>query len=214
MDASITLGRGAQIPLEKPDGTPLDIFSVVCTWESNVRRTGFLGLRKKIVETDLDLSCVMFDATGRMTDHIYSPLFRPEFLGRYGLPQGKVDSKDKALHHSGELLEWTSAEHLNRETITVDLTHIDPDVARIFFFLNDCGPDGSADIPRSLMTIVGEDAKPFASFAVAPRQGGKSLIMARLDIQGDRWRLTAIGDAITDRNLCETIRRISDDYLG
>lgn len=217
MGRPATLARGARTQLRNPDGSPLARFSVVCTWDTIVRPYGLFGLRKKSVETDLDLNCAMFDGSGKMIDHIYSPLFRPEFLDRYGMPPGKIDSADGALHHSGELLEWTSAEHLNREVITVDLTRLNPAVEKIIFFLNNCGNGDFAEIPRTQLDIVPEEKTPFLSFAVPsdPKHSGcSSLVMARLDRDGDLWQISAIGDVTPDKNLCETILRISVDYLG
>ena len=58
----------------------------------------------KIVDVDLDLSCLLFDAEGKPVDHIYSPLYR---FGdkNIGFPNGKLDSVDRALHHTGDDLQ-------------------------------------------------------------------------------------------------------------
>lgn len=58
----------------------------------------FFGLSTHVVDVDLDLSCMMFDAAGNVVDHIWSPLynFRDKLL------QGKLDSNDHALHHTGD----------------------------------------------------------------------------------------------------------------
>jgi len=219
--AATTLRNGDKTMLELPDGRMPDRFCVVCCWDAIVRRTGFLGLVKKKVETDLDLSCAMYDDAGRMIDYIYSPLYRPEFLSRYGMLPGKVDSADKSLHHMGEVVELTTSEQLNREIVTVDLTKTDPRVRKIFFMLNNCATEDFAEIPETVLRVHAGEPKelgdPLVEFAVQgdPSHSGKtSLIMARLEKEaGGLWSLTSIGDVTPDKNVCETIQRITSDYL-
>lgn len=219
--ATTTLRHGDKTMLERPDGKMPDRFCVVCRWGDIVRRTGFLGLKKRTVDTDLDLSCAIYDGAGRMIDYIYSPLFRPEFLSRYGMLPGKVDSADKALHHIGEILEWTEAQQLNREIVTVDLTKLDPRVKKIFFLLNNCATEDFAEIPETVLSIhegdpgdLGDALVEFAVHGDPSHSGKTSLIMARLEKEaGGLWSLTAIGDVTPDKNICETIQRITSGYL-
>lgn len=78
----------------------------------------------------------MLDANGNLCDHIYSPLYRKEFLDQYGMPPGKVDSNDRALHHSGDDLkgDQDGDDGLDNEIITVDLNKISSSVEQIFLF--------------------------------------------------------------------------------
>ena len=101
---AIRLEKGQRINLEKNNGAKLTQFCVGCNWGSIIKN-GFLGLGNSVQDVDLDLSCVMLDANGNLCDHIYSPLYRKEFLDQYGMPPGKVDSNDRALHHSGDDLK-------------------------------------------------------------------------------------------------------------
>jgi len=81
---AIRLEKGQRINLEKDNGSKLSQFCVGCNWGAIekwvVKSCGFLGLSKKevreVVDVDLDLSCLMFDAEGKPIDHIWSPLFR------------------------------------------------------------------------------------------------------------------------------------------
>lgn len=131
---AIRLEKGQRINLEKNNGAKLTQFCVGCNWGSIIKN-GFLGLGNSVQDVDLDLSCVMLDANGNLCDHIYSPLYRKEFLDQYGMPPGKVDSNDRALHHSGDDLkgDQDGDDGLDNEIITVDLNKISSSVEQIFF---------------------------------------------------------------------------------
>ncbi len=133
---AIRLEKGQRINLEKSNGSKLTDFCVGCNWGAIVSG-GFLGFGKTVQDVDLDLSCVMVDANGNLVDHIYSPLYKHEFLARYGMPPGKIDSNERALHHSGDDLkgDQTGDDGLDNEIITVDLSRVNPNVDQIFFFL-------------------------------------------------------------------------------
>lgn len=217
---AINLQKGQRINLEKSTGAKLKEFCVGCNWGAIVTK-GFLGLKKNVQDVDLDLSCVMTDANGNLVDHIYSPLYKPEFLGRYGMPPGKTDSNDFALHHSGDDLKGDQAgdDGLDNEIITVNLERLNPNVDQIFFFLNNCGKEDFSQIPyASIRMYEGTPThvkEVFASYDVAaePRyQGTTALIMGKLYRKNGEWKFAAIGDAFPDPNLCETIRRIALNY--
>lgn len=122
---AIRLEKGQRINLEKEDGAKLTHFCVGCNWGAVIReKTGFLGFgtKKEVVDVDLDLSCMMFDVDGNPVDYIWSPLYR--FGDRkVGLPNGKVDSLDRALHHTGDDLtgDTDGDDGLDNEIITVNL---------------------------------------------------------------------------------------------
>lgn len=96
---AIKLEKGQRINLEKESGTKLTNFCVGCNWGAIIKKKLF-GLSTSVVDVDLDLSCMMFDAAGNIADYIWSPLYN--FGGK--LPQGKLDSNDRALHHTGDNL--------------------------------------------------------------------------------------------------------------
>lgn len=163
----------------------------------------------------------MLDANGNLCDHIYSPLYKREFLARYGMPPGKIDSNDFALHHSGDDLkgDQNGNDGLDNEIITVDLTRVSPNVSQIFFFLNNCGKEDFSQIPyASIRMYEGTPQRVkevFAQYDVAaePQYSGKTaLIMGKLYRRNGEWKFSAIGDAYADANLCETIKRIATNY--
>ena len=133
---AIRLEKGQRINLEKDNGSKLTNFCVGCNWGA-ISKSSFFGLGTKIIDVDLDLSCLLFDAEGNPIDHIYSPLYR--FGDRnIGLPNGKLDSVDRALHHTGDDLkgDQDGDDGLDNEIITVDLNRVDSKVNQIVFFLN------------------------------------------------------------------------------
>lgn len=217
---AINLQKGQRINLEKGNGTKLTNFCVGCNWGAIVTG-GFLGLGKSTRDVDLDLSCLMIDANGNIIDHIYSPLYKREFLGRYGMPPGKIDSRDHALHHSGDDRKGdiSGDDGLDNEIITVDLNRVSPNVDQIFFFLNNCGKEDFSQIPyASIRMYEGTPSKVkevFASYDVAATpqyKGTTALIMGKLYRRNGEWKFSAIGDAYPDANLCETINRIATHY--
>ncbi len=173
-------------------------------------------------DVDLDLSCVMVDANGRLVDHIYSPLYRTDFLSRYGMPPGKLDSNERALHHTGDDLQGDRAgdDGLDNEIITVDLSRVSPAVEQIFFFLNNCGDEDFSQIPyASIRMYEGTPTRVkevFASYDVAAEskyRGMTALVMGKLYRRNGEWKFSAIGDAYPDANICETIGRIITNYV-
>ena len=130
---AIRLEKGQRINLEKESGTKLTNFCVGCNWGAIIEKK-FFGLLTHVVDVDLDLSCMMFDAAGNVVDHIWSPLYN--FRGK--LPQGKLDSNDHALHHTGDdrTGDQNGDDGLDNEIITVDLNRVNPNVNSIVFFLN------------------------------------------------------------------------------
>ena len=125
---AIRLEKGQRINLEKGNGSKLTNFCVGCNWGAIIKKT-FFGLSSTVVDVDLDLSCLMFNANGEAVDHIYSPLYR--FGDRnVGLPNGKVDSIDRALHHTGDDTQGdqNGDDGLDNEIITVDLSRVNDNV--------------------------------------------------------------------------------------
>lgn len=237
---AIRLQKGQRINLEKNNGTKLIRFCVGCNWGAVTKKelqeveisSGFLGFGRKtekrlvdkVVDVDLDLSCLLFDVNGKCIDHIYSPLYR---FGdnNVGLPNGKLDTLDRALHHTGDDLtgDQDGDDGLDNEIITVDLTRINQAVNSIVFFLNiynnnDYAGDFSG-IPYAYIRMYeGTPTKVnevFAQYDVATKTecaGMRGLILGRLYRRNGEWKFNAIGDAFPDQNIVATIARVLKDY--
>lgn len=220
---AIKLEKGQRINLEKSNGSKLTNFCVGCNWGAIVKKT-FLGLSSCVVDVDLDLSCLLFDLEGKPVDHIYSPLYR---FGdkNLDLPNGKVDSIDRALHHTGDDTtgDQNGDDGLDNEIITVDLTHVNDNVTQIVFFLNiynnkDFKGDFS-EIPYASIRMYEGTAsrvkEVFASYDVATKInciGKRGLVMGKLYRRNGDWKFAAIGDAYEDTSIVHTILRVMKDY--
>lgn len=220
---AIRLEKGQRINLEKETGAKLTNFCVGCNWGAIVKKT-FFGLSSSVVDVDLDLSCLMFDAEGKTIDHIYSPLYR--FGDRnVGLPNGKVDSVDHALHHTGDDTQGdqNGDDGLDNEIITVDLNKVSSQTNSIVFFLNiynnnEFSGDFSEIPYASIRMYEGTATKVhsvFAQYDVATKdncRGMRALVMGKLYRRNGEWKFAAIGDAFEDRNIVQTIGRVMKDY--
>ena len=220
---AINLEKGQRINLEKSNGSKLVNFCVGCNWGAIVKKV-FFGLSTKVVDVDLDLSCLMFDAEGKPVDHIWSPLYR--FGDRkVGLPNGKLDSIDRALHHTGDDLQGdqNGDDGLDNEIITVDFAKVDEKINSIVFFLNiynneDYQGDFSGIPYASIRMYEGTATRVnevFAQYDVATRTdcvGKRGLIMGKLYKRNGEWKFAAIGDAFEDKSIVNTIVRVIKDY--
>ena len=225
---AIRLEKGQRINLEKSNGSKLTDFCVGVNWgaiEYQVEESGFLGFGKKtvtkVIDVDLDLSCVMLDSNKQICDHLYSPLYKPEILAKFGLPVGKLVSNNAALKHSGDDLEGDKGgdDGLDNEIISVNLSALSPNVEQIFFFLNNVGQEDFSQIPYAKIRMYeGTPTKVqsvYAEYNVVSEsqyRGKKALIMGKLYKKDGEWKFNAIGDASDDQFLGQTIQRISQSY--
>ncbi len=218
---AIRLEKGQRINLEKNTGSKLTSFCVGCNWGAITKST-FFGLSTSVVDVDLDLSCLMFDADGQAVDHIWSPLYN---MGKLNLPQGKLDSRDRALHHTGDDTQGdqNGDDGLDNEIITVDLTKVNPSINQIVFFLNIYNNNefqgDFSEIPyASIRMYEGTATKVkevFAQYDVATKgncYGKRALVMGKLYRRNGEWKFAAIGDAFEDKFIAFTIARVMKDY--
>ena len=217
---AINLQKGQRIDLRKTSGETLTKFCVGVNWGA-IEKKAFFGLSKNVTDVDLDLSCVMLDSSGQPCDHLYSPLYKPEILAKFGLPAGKLVSLNNALRHTGDDLAGDKGgdDGLDNEIITVDLSTIDANVAQIFFFLNNVGVEDFSQIPYAKIRMY--EGTPthvkevFAAYNVSAEPnyaGKKAIIMGKLYKKDNEWKFNAIGDPTEDSFLGQTIQRIMQSY--
>lgn len=158
-----------------------------------------------------------------MRPHLF-PLYR---FGdpNVGLPNGKLDSIDRALHHTGDDTtgDQDGDDGLDNEIITVDLMRVNPTINQIVFFLNiynnnEFSGDFS-EIPYASIRMYEGTAsrvrEVFAKYDVATKDnchGMRALIMGKLYRRNGEWKFAAIGDAFQDENIVKTIARVIQNY--
>ena len=237
---AIKLEKGQRINLEKESGAKLTNFCVGCNWgaievskmKEIVVNEGFLGFGRKTemrpvkeeIDVDIDLSCIMLDTNGKLVDTLYSPLYKKEFFTSAGLPIGKDWSTDKAMYHTPDDTEGDKGgdDGLDNEIITVDLTKVNPQIDKIFFFLNIYSPKNIDFQKIPYVAIRMYEGTPekvtsvFAQYDVAKNAQfteTDALIMGKLYRRSNNWKFAAIGDAYRDNNdLRKTIKRIIENY--
>lgn len=236
---AINLEKGQRINLEKSNGSRLTNFCVGCNWgaietvqyKEVVVNEGFLGFGRKTemraikseVDVDVDLSCIMTDVNGKFVDGIYSALYKPEFLAKYGFPKGKELSIDRAFKSAGDDTEGDKGgdDGLDNEIISVDLNKVDSKISQIFFFLNIYSPRNIDFLKIPYAAIRMYEGTPtkvnsvFAKYDVAKENqfsGKRALVMGKLYRHAGEWKFAAIGEAFNDDNLCETMLRILRGY--
>jgi tellurium resistance protein TerZ len=234
---AINLQKGQKIDLRKNNGSDLTSFCVGVNWGAieikrnvTVKTGGFLGFggkeevvtKTETTDVDLDLSCVLIDNNNELIDHIYSPLYKPDVLAKFGLGKGKLDTRDYALKHSGDDLEGDKGgdDGLDNEIISVDLSKLNSNVTQIFFFLNNVGKEDFSQIPYAYIrmyegtpTYVKEIFANYNVSSEAQYKGKTALIMGKLYKRDGVWKFHAIGDPTDDVFLGQTIHRIIKSYL-
>ncbi len=220
---AINLTKGQKIDLTKSTGEKLEKFCVEVSWGAieTIKKNLFGFGKKQIEDVDLDLSCILTDTKGKWIDHLYSPEYN-NFLRKNNIPLGKLDSKDRALHHSGDDRGQGGGNDFS-EVITVDLTQVNKEVDKIFFFLNIYLNQGQsfdfADIPFAKIKMyegtpsrVDKEHLSFDIVTDSSYKNKRALIMGKLYKRNDEWKFDAIGDAAEDKLFIDTISRILKSY--
>lgn len=218
---AIILTKGQKINLKKESGESLSKFCVGVNWGAiETRKAGLFGSRKIIEDVDLDLSCIMTDEQGRLTDYIYSPEYNG-FLKRNNLPAGKLVTKDGAMKHTGDDRQGdrNGDDGLDNEIITVDLELVDQAVKKIFFFVNIYLNEGQAfdfsQIPYARIRMY--EGSPvrvvnqYASFDIATDNtfsGKRAIVLGSLYRKEEEWKFNAIGEPTNDQMFLDTIQTI------
>ncbi len=206
-------------PLADSKGAPLTHVAVGCSWGTIVSKGGFLGLDRRVTDIDLDLSCVLYDEAGKIADAIVSPLYRPEFLARYGLPPGSVSAAGSAIHLTsiGDTPGATDADNL---TVTVDLDRLSPSIRSIYFILSNCGPEDFSQIPATRLRVSDPTASSPEGEITRMEikgsgrlKGARSIVMGKVYRSEAAWCFKPIADAYPDSNVGETVRRITLGYV-
>jgi len=214
---AISLTKGQKINLVKESGKKLKNVCVGLNWgaiESFIeeKEGGFLGFggttvrKKKMIEVDLDASCVLLNTNKQPLETIY---FR------------NLKSKYGCVTHSGDDLtgDMDGDDGLDNEIITVDLDRVPAEIDQIVFFLNSFKKQDFADIPFATIRIYEGTPervdKIFATLDIANGReftGKVSMVMGKFYRKNGEWKFSAIGEPTNDRDLKQTVETIINIY--
>lgn len=222
---AINLTKGQKIDLRKSSGEQLTNFCVGVNWGAiETIKKGLFGSRKKVEDVDLDLSCIMTDKNGELYDWIYSPEYNG-FLQKNNYPLGKLNSKDGALRHSGDDRQGDVGgdDGLDNEIISVDLSRVDANVDKIFFFLNIYLNQGQnfdfSNIPFAKIrmyegtpTRVNSVHSNYDIVTDGTYANKGALIMGKLYRRNGEWKFDAIGEPSNDQIFIQTLQKILQNH--
>jgi len=189
---AISLVKGQRISLEKDAGEQI---YQVCV--------GFGSMKK--VAVDLDASCATFDSNNNPLDVVcFSQL------------------SAQGIQHSGDDLtgDMDGDDGLDNEIIIVNLSNVQANVDQIVFVLNSYQGQDFKDIPfASIRLYEGTPTRVdhiYATYDISNDNkfhGSVSMVMGKFYKKDGKWKFFAIGDAIKDRDLAETVKTVQNRYL-
>ncbi len=190
---SINLSKGANISLAKEAPSLTDAV-LGLGWGKRTER-GFLG-RTKLVDVDLDASCLLFDEQGNLLDAVW---FR------------QLKSKDGSVRHSGDDLTGGGGADDPNEEILVQLNAVPSNIKNLVFTVNSFLSDSFDGIPNAFCTLKDKKTgKVIAKYDLSI-EGGKQtgLVIAKLYRHNSEWKFKALGEWGNGRTFNELLPIIS-----
>lgn len=190
------------VKLEQETGHSLANLFMGLGWcRKKVDSPGFLGFGSstKEVDVDLDASCLLFNKSGRLVDHVWFE---------------QLQSQCGSVSHSGDDETGGGGADTENERITVDLQHLPAAVQTLVFTVTSFSGESFAEIPHAFCLVV--DVISDAEFIRCDLsvEGGDytGLILAKLYRDGDGWKLETIGRQTQGRTFQELLP-VLKDYL-
>nr|WP_218885429.1 TerD family protein [Kineococcus aurantiacus] len=175
--------KGQKLSLSKTGGGELTRVFMGLGWDAVAK-----GLfRKRSVDIDLDASCLLFDARGKLVDEVWFQQLR---------------SKDGSVTHSGDNL--TGEGEGDDEVIFVDLPAVPANVATLVFTVSSFTGQDFSQVRNAVCRVV-DAAQPqqveLARYELSDSGPHTAQIMAKLTREGSGWAVTAIGAPANGRHL-------------
>ena len=171
----VQLTKGQKISLAKPAGGGLSKVRMGLGWDSIAER-GFLG-RTKRTAIDLDASCLLLDAAGKLLDQVW---------------WRQLASKDGSIQHTGDNTTGDGAG--DDESIIVDLTRVAAQVQTLVFTVNSFTGQDFTKIENAYCRLVDETTgAELARYTLTGSGPHTAVVMAKVSRQGGGWAMAAIG---------------------
>jgi tellurium resistance protein TerZ len=197
IDMGINLQKGQRISLEKEAGRGLNRVVMGLGWGmKTVQSKGFLGFgggaREEAV--DLDASCLLFDASGKLVDTVW---FR------------QLQSLCGSIQHSGDDRSGGGA-GADNERITIDLNRVPAAAQVLIFTVNSFSGESFAGIPSAFCRLVDDaNGSEIARFDLSLEGGNHTgLIMTKLYRHNSEWKMQALGEHASGRTFHDLLPAI------
>jgi tellurium resistance protein TerZ len=175
---AIKLTKGANISLAKEAPGLTD--AVLGLGWGQQKTKGFLG-RTKLVDVDLDASCLMFDEQKNLKDAVWFQ---------------QLKSKDGSIKHTGDDRTGGGKEGTPNEEIVVQLNAVPSNIFSLVFTVNSFTSDSFDGIPNAFCVLKDNKTQNIiAKYDLSVQGGGYSgLVIAKLYRHNNEWKFKALGE--------------------
>jgi len=188
---SISLNKGQTVSLAKSDGGGLTRVRMGLGWDA-MKVKGLFG-RSKEKAVDLDASCLLFDASGKLVDQVWFSQLR---------------SKDGALQHLGDNL--TGRGDGDDESIVVDLGAVNPAVTQLVFVVNSYSGESFSQIENAFCRLIdASNEQEIARYDLSGSGPHTAQIMAKVSRSGSGWAMTALGVKTNGRTIKDMVPAVA-----
>jgi tellurium resistance protein TerZ len=187
---SVNLSKGQTVSLTKSSGGSLTRVRMGLGWDA-VKKRGLFGSRSQSI--DLDASCLLFDATGRLVDQVWFQQLR---------------TADGAVQHTGDNL--TGDGEGDDESIIVELTQLPAAVQTLVFVVNSFTGQNFSQIENAFCRLVDETTGgEVARYELTGSGSHNAQIMSKVSRDGAGWSMTAIGATANGRTFHDLLPTVS-----
>jgi len=188
---SVNLSKGQKVSLSKSGGGTSTRVRMGLGWDAIKKKGLFGGMKTQSI--DLDASCLIFDASGRLIDQVWFNQLR---------------SQDGAVVHTGD--NRTSAGDGDDESIIVDLGNLPGTVATLAFTVNSFTGQNFSQIENAYCRLVDEtNGEELARFDLSGSGQHTAQVMAKVARDGSGWSMTAIGAITSGRTIHDLLPAVA-----
>jgi tellurium resistance protein TerZ len=188
---SVSLTKGQRVSLSKAGGGTLTRVRMGLGWDAVKKRGLFGGSKSQSI--DLDASCLIFDASGRLLDQVWFNQLR---------------SQDGAIVHTGD--NRTGAGDGDDESIIVELGQLPSTVTTLAFTVNSFTGQNFSQIENAYCRLVDEtNGAELARFDLTGSGQHTAQIMAKVNRDGLGWSMTAIGAITSGRTIHDLLPAVT-----